>query len=41
MINQQLLDFIKHQLQLGLTKEKISNDLFNKWMDSPRYRRRF
>ncbi|MFA5937435.1 MAG: hypothetical protein WC822_06195 [Candidatus Paceibacterota bacterium] len=32
MINQQLLDFIKHQLQVGLTKEKISNDLLiNGW----------
>jgi len=27
MTNQQLLDFIKSQLQLGLTKEKISNEL--------------
>ena len=32
MINQQLLDFIKHQLQLGLTKKKIPNDLLtNGW----------
>lgn len=32
MINQQLLDFIKQQLQLGSTKEKISVDLIsNGW----------
>ncbi|MEK7060133.1 MAG: hypothetical protein AAB970_00725, partial [Patescibacteria group bacterium] len=32
MINQQLLDFIKQQLQVGLTKEKISSDLLtNGW----------
>ena len=32
MINQPLLDFIKQQLQVGLTKEKISNDLLrNGW----------
>ena len=32
MINQQLLDFIKHQLQVGLTKEKITSDLLtNGW----------
>ncbi|MCX6751841.1 MAG: hypothetical protein NT161_03730 [Candidatus Nomurabacteria bacterium] len=32
MINQPLLDFIKQQLQAGLTKEKISNDLLtNGW----------
>jgi len=30
MINQQLLDFIKSQLQLGLTKEKISSELLTK-----------
>ncbi len=32
MTNQPLIDFIKQQLQLGLTKEKISNELFaNGW----------
>lgn len=32
MINQQLTDFIKQQLQVGLTKEKISSELFaNGW----------
>jgi len=32
MTNQQLIDFIKQQLQLGLTKEKITNELFaNGW----------
>ncbi len=32
MTNQQLLDFIRQQLQLGLTKEKISSDLLsNGW----------
>lgn len=32
MINQQLVDFIKHQLQVGLTKEKISSQLLvNGW----------
>jgi hypothetical protein len=32
MQNQQLLDFIKKQLQLGITKEKISSDLLaNNW----------
>ena len=32
MINQPLLDFIKQQLQVGLTKEKISSDLLkNGW----------
>jgi len=32
MINQQLLDFIKQQLQVGLTKEKISSQLLtNGW----------
>jgi len=32
MINQQLLDFIKSQLQLGLNKEKITRDLLaNGW----------
>lgn len=32
MINQQLVDFIKQQLQAGLTKEKISSDLLaNGW----------
>jgi hypothetical protein len=32
MINQQLLDFIKQQLQLGLTKEKITSELLeNDW----------
>lgn len=32
MTNQPLIDFIKQQLQLGLTKEKITNELFaNGW----------
>ena len=32
MINQQLISFIKQQLQLGLTKEKISSELLaNGW----------
>jgi hypothetical protein len=32
MINQQLVDFIKQQLQVGLTKEKISSELLaNGW----------
>ena len=32
MINQPLVDFIKQQLQLGLTKEKISSELLaNGW----------
>ncbi|MCX6751476.1 MAG: hypothetical protein NT161_01770, partial [Candidatus Nomurabacteria bacterium] len=32
MINQPLLDFIKQQLQVGLTKEKITSDLLtNGW----------